>query len=171
LAFLGCGLLVLGGERESIAEKVWLGYLLAFGAALTWPLYTLIKKKLPPTSPPAIGGFCFGAGLLCFMTHAFIEPRVVLQGRDALYIVIMGLGPFGLSFYCWDYAGRVGRTKILGALAYLTPVISTLGLVIFADKILTIKSSLAMVLIIGGASIGLLDFIPLKTLKKSSLRW
>jgi hypothetical protein len=55
--------------------------------------------------------------------------------------------------------------------AYLRPVITTLKDVILADKILKFKSTLAIVLIIGGAGIGLLDFIPLKTLKKSSLRW
>lgn len=167
LAFGGCALLVLGNERESLAQDAWLGYLLAFGAALTWPLYTLTKKKLPPTSPRAIGGFCLGAGLLCLLTHFWIEPRVVLQTRDAIFILIMGLGPFGLSFYCWDYAGKMGNTKVMGALAYLTPVISILGLIFFADKELTVRSSLAMVLIIGGASTGLLDFLPSKTLKKS----
>lgn len=166
LSLVGCVLLVVGGERESTSENAWIGHLLALGAAITWPLYTLTKKKLPPTSPRAIGGFCFGAGILCLVTHALIEPRVVLQSRDAILIFIMGLGPFGLSFYCWDYAGRIGKTKSLGALAYLTPVISTLGLIFFAEKILTFKSGLAMVLIIGGASTGLLDFLPLKTLKK-----
>lgn len=167
LAVIGCGLLVFGAEVESKGEEIYLGYLLAAGAAITWPTYSISKKKLPPTSLWAVGSFCLGASLLSFFTHFLIEPRVVLQTPDALKLVVMGLGPFGIAFYCWDKACQLGDTKILGALAYLTPVISTLGLVFFAGKTLSLSTGIAMVLIIGGASAGLLDFLPSKTLKKA----
>lgn len=166
LAIMGCGLLVLGTEAESKTDEVYFGYLLAAGAALTWPLYSLGKKKLPPTSLWAVGGFCFGASALCFLTHALIEPTVTLQMPDAWKLLIMGIGPFGIAFYCWDKACQLGDTKVLGALAYLTPVLSTLGLIFFAGKTLTGTTGLAMILIIGGAGTGLLDFLPSKLLKK-----
>jgi drug/metabolite transporter (DMT)-like permease len=136
------------------------GYLLALGAALTWPIYSLVKKRLPPTSVWAIGSFCFGAGVLCLLTHAWIEPRVVLQPADALKLLFMGAGPFGLAFYCWDAALARGDARVLGALAYLTPVLSTLGLVIFGGQELQQETLMAMVLIVLGASAGLLDFFP-----------
>ena len=167
LAVLGCALLVFGAEAESKGEEIYLGYLLAAGAAITWPTYSIVKKKMPPTSLWAVGGFCLGASLLSFLTHFLIEPHVVLQTPDALKLLVMGLGPFGIAFYCWDKACHLGDTKVLGALAYLTPVISTLGLVFFAGKSLSLSTGIAMVLIIGGASAGLLDFLPSKTLKKA----
>lgn len=166
MAILGCALLVFGTEAESKTDNLYLGYLLAAGAAITWPLYSIIKKKLPPTSMWAVGGFCFGASLLCFVTHWMIEPKVVLQMHDAWILLALGIGPFGIAFYCWDKACQLGNTKVLGALAYLTPVISTLGLVFFANKSLSTTTGIAMILIIGGASSGLLDFVPSKTLKK-----
>lgn len=165
MAVVGCVLLVSGSAGE-LNHDFMKGYLLAAGAAITWPAYSILKKKLPPTSVWAIGGFCFGASLLSFITHFLIEPRVSLEAHDAWMILAMGLGPFGLAFYCWDRACMVGDTKLLGALAYLTPVISTLGLVLFAGQELVPTTAIAMVLIIGGASSGLMDLIPSKILKK-----
>jgi drug/metabolite transporter (DMT)-like permease len=142
------------------------GHLLALGAAFTWPLYSLVKKKMGQVSVWSVGGFCLGAGLLCLITHALIEPRVVLQWHDAWILFLMGIGPFGISFYAWDRALILGDTRVIGALSYLTPVLSTLGLILFAGQILTPPAAMAMVLIIGGASSGLLDFLPSKDLVK-----
>lgn len=154
---IGSVVLVAGKGGDLDLENLK-GYLLAFGAALTWPVYSIGKKKLPETSVWAIGSFCLVSGLLCLGTHIVIEPRVVLQGRDALLLLVMGLGPFGIAFYCWDLAIRDGDARVMGALAYLTPVLSTVGLVFFAGQEMDFTTFVAMLLIIGGASTGLLDF-------------
>ena len=159
LAFLGSVVLVLGkgGELRIVNLK---GYLLALGAALSWPLYSLGKKKLPPTSVWAIGSFCLISGVLSFLTHFLLEPRVVLQFHDAWKLFLLGVGPFGLAFYTWDLSLRWGDARLIGALSYLTPIISTLGLIFFAGQELTGTILGAIALIIGGASAGLLDFLP-----------
>jgi drug/metabolite transporter (DMT)-like permease len=161
---LGCVLLISGQGLELSSEHLY-GYLLAAGAALTWPIYSLGKKKMPAGSVWSISGACLGAGILSLITHALIEPRVVLQLKDVGIILALGLGPFGLAFYLWDLALQKGEPRLIGALAYLTPVFSTLGLVLFAGQTLSPSTSMAMVLIIGGASAGLLDLLPPKLLK------
>jgi len=50
-----------------------------------------------------------------------------------------------------------GDPRTIGSLAYLTPLLSTLNLLIFANKTLTLISGLAMILIIGGAVLGSLE--------------
>lgn len=167
LAVIGCVVLVSGKDLSFKFDSLK-GYLLAFAAAWTWPIYSLGKKKLPETSVWAIGGFCFGAGILCFLTHYLIEPRVVLQSRDAALILLMGLGPFGIAFYTWEKALRLGDPRHIGALTYLTPVLSTLGLIFFTGEELSGRTLGAMVLIIGGASSGLLDLFPSKVLNKAT---
>jgi drug/metabolite transporter (DMT)-like permease len=165
LAATGCVVLVVG-KGADLKLEYFKGYLLAFGAALSWPVYSVVKKRMGEVSVWSVGGFCLGASLLCFLTHALIEPRVVLQWHDAIWIFLLGLGPFGISFYAWDQALAKGEGPIIGALSYLTPVLSTLGLVIFGGQTLTLSTTLAMILIIGGASSGLLDFLPSKDLLK-----
>lgn len=159
LALLG-SILLVSRPLDEISVDGMKGYLLALGAAITWPVYSLGRKKLRETTVWSIGGTCFGAGVLCLLTHAWIEPRVILQSSDAWIILLMGLGPFGIAFYAWDRSMAVGNPKIIGALAYLTPVISTLGLVLVGGEKLESSTLTAMVLIIGGASLGLLDFLP-----------
>lgn len=158
LSIVGCVFLVSGAPAENTSGEEWKGYVLAALAAVTWPVYSLGRKKLPGTSVWSIGGLCLVSGLLCLLTHAVIEPPVSLTTPDMIKLAFLGFGPFGLAFYFWDSATRNGDSRVLGALAYLTPVISTLGLVFFAGKSFTVMSFIAMVLITGGASLGLLDF-------------
>ncbi len=165
LALIGCAYLVRGesGDWSMVNMK---GYIFAFLAALIWPIYSLGSKKMEKPSVHAIGGFCLGAGILCLVTHVLIEPRVDIASHDAWKVLLMGLGPCGLAFYTWDLAIQKGDTRILGALSYLTPVLSTLGLILFAGQELKTHTIIAMLLIIGGASSGLLDFLPPKNLIK-----
>ena len=161
LSILGCVFLVAKDMGELKSENIT-GHGLALGAALTWSVYSIGKKKMPPTSVWAISSFCFISGILCLLTHFLIEPRVVLQWSDAWKLILMGVGPFGVAFYSWDLALRWGDSRLMGALAYLTPIISTLGLVYFADQEISSSTLGAMVIIISGASSGLLDFFPSK---------
>lgn len=161
MSVIGCVFLVMGKGGVLKTEFIH-GYFLAFLAALTWPIYSIGKKKMPSTPVWAIGSFCFFSAILSFLTHFLIEPRVVLQWTDAWKLIVMGIGPFGIAFYTWDEALKLGDPRIIGALAYLTPVLSTLGLILFAGQEVVTSTLVAMILIIGGASAGLLDFLPPK---------
>jgi drug/metabolite transporter (DMT)-like permease len=157
LSVIGCVLLIHGKGGDLSLDNIY-GYLLALGAALIWPIYSLGKLKFSPTPIWSIGSFCLFSSILSFVTHYLIEPRVVLQFHDAWKLILMGIGPFGIAFYSWDVALRKGDAKVIGALAYLTPVFSTLGLVFFAGQEMVSSTLLAMIFIICGASTGLLDF-------------
>ena len=157
----GCFILV-AGFRFEFKQENFFGYFLALTAAFIWPIYSLGKKKLPSNSVWSIGSFCLISGLLCLVTHVTIEPRVVLQWHDAWKLLIMGIGPFGLAFYTWDIALKFGDSRVIGAMAYLTPVLSTLGLVYFTGEEIHNTTLVAMVLIISGSSLGVLDFFTRK---------
>lgn len=158
LAVSGSVILVLG-SGGSLKSEFIPGYLMALGAAILWPVYSIGKKKFMPTSIWSIGGFCLGTGILCLLAHIFLGPRVVLQGHDIWKLLLLGLGPCGLAFYTWDRALRFGDPRTIGALSYLTPVISTLGLIFFGGQILEKHTLMAMLLIISGASSGILDIV------------
>lgn len=135
-----------------------LGYLLAVSAALVWALYSLLTKRLPPFPTGAVGGFCLASGLLSLALYALTSgggPLVPeLDAGRLLALAALGLGPMGLAFYAWDYAMKRGDPRVIGSLAYLTPLLSTLNLLVFAGKSLDRRAALALALIVGGALLG-----------------
>jgi drug/metabolite transporter (DMT)-like permease len=60
----------------------------------------------------------------------------------------------GAAFYLWDRALGEGDPRVIGTLAYLTPLLSTLLLALVGGGKLGLVSVLAMLLIVGGAVLG-----------------
>ena len=134
------------------------GYLLALCSALIWANYSLQTKRLAmkgrgfPTA--AIGLFGLVAGALSLVCHAALEPATPLSASDGGLILAMGLGPLGAAFYWWDKALKLGDTRHIGLLSYLTPLASTVLLMLVTGRSLTWSIALAAALIIGAAVAG-----------------
>lgn len=160
LGLLGAGLIVTGGRLNPDLAHLW-GYLLMAGAALTWSCYSLLTKRLPPFPSGAVGGFSLASGLSSLAIFALgSAPQrllLALSGEDWVLLVLTGLGPMGLAFYAWDAALKRGDPRIIGSLAYITPMTSTLVLVVLGGQHLGWVSAVAMLLIVGGAILGSLD--------------
>ena len=163
LGLLGAGLIVSGGKL-SLDSAYLPGYLCAAGAALTWALYSLLTKRLPPFSTEAVAAFCALSSLLSLGAHFLLGGSWgdfrAAAGQDWLLLLLIGLGPMGAAFFLWDAALKRGDPRSIGALAYLTPLLSTLNLVLFAGQRLTPVSLAAMVLIISGAVVGSWEVSP-----------
>jgi drug/metabolite transporter (DMT)-like permease len=157
LGLAGAALIVTEG-RLNIDLAYLPGYLLALSAAITWAIYSLLTKRLPSFSTDSVAAFCFISGILsliCFiLTGGTIAEIQSINSMDWILIILAGIGPLGTAFYCWDAALKRGDPRTIGSLAYLTPMLSTLNLLIFANKTLTLPSMVAMILIIGGAILG-----------------
>ena len=161
-AFLGLAgaALVLSGGRLRLDLSHLTGYGLALGAALVWSSYSLLTKRVRPFPTGAVGGFCLASGLLALGLHALLPgPPVAVAPRDWLFLLLLGLGPMGLAFFTWDAALKRGDPRVIGALAYLTPLLSTLMLVLFGGRHLSAASAWAMGLIVAGAALGSLGLL------------
>jgi drug/metabolite transporter (DMT)-like permease len=161
LGLAGAGLVITGG-RLSLESANLPGYLLALGAALTWSSYSLLTKRVRPFPTGAVGGFCLASGLLSLGLFGldvmvFGAPVPALSVRDGAFLLLLGLGPMGAAFYTWDAALKRGDSRVIGALAYLTPLLSTLNLVFWGGRRLSAVSTGAMALIVLGAAVGSLD--------------
>jgi drug/metabolite transporter (DMT)-like permease len=73
-----------------------------------------------------------------------------------LAIVLIGIGPMGLANRLWDHGVRFGDGRVLSALAYLTPVLSTLLLVMLGLAELTTQLLVGGSLILGGIALATL---------------
>jgi drug/metabolite transporter (DMT)-like permease len=157
LGLVGAGLIVTGGQF-SLRFGYLPGYLFAAGAAITWALYSLLTKRLPPFETDAVAAFCAISGglslIFYFLSGGSWGEIQALNARDWIMLILIGIGPMGAAFFLWDAALKRGDPRRIGSLAYLTPLLSTLNLVLFAGKTLNWVSIVAMILIIGGAVLG-----------------
>lgn len=157
-----CGLagasLIATGGKTNLQVQYLPGYAAALGAAITWAVYSLLTKRLSPFPTSSVGAFCLISGLLSlsiyFIQGGSLDTIGMVTSMQWIFLVLVGIGPMGAAFFLWDAALKHGDPRVIGSLAYLTPLLSTLNLVIFADQQLTLISFLAMLLIIIGAVIG-----------------
>lgn len=153
LGLTGAGLIVTGG-RFNFNSNYLLGYLLAASSAFIWASYSLMVKRINPFPNAAIGLFCLCSGILSLIMHFILEKSYVFRPGDYQTLLLLGLGPMGAAFYLWNSALKNGDPRIIGSLAYLTPMLSTLILIFTGNGSFTFISGIAMSLIIGGAAVG-----------------
>jgi drug/metabolite transporter (DMT)-like permease len=151
--FAGAALVVTGGRFAPDAAHL-AGYAMAAGSAFVWATYSLASRRFGTVPTAAVGGYCLASGAAALVCHALLEPRFVPAAADLPYLALLGLGPMGAAFYLWDYALKRGDPRAIGALAYLTPMLSTLLLVATGHGTLAPAALAGMLLIVGGAVVG-----------------
>lgn len=160
IGFFGAGLIASGGSLSTSSQALP-GYLMAGSAALIWAVYSLLTRRLPPFPTATVGAFCFLAGFFSLAAAVIQNDGLAvfssIRSPDWIMLIIVGIGPLGLAFYCWDAALKRGDSRVIGSLAYLIPLFSTLILIVLRGEKLDWISASAMVLIIAGAVIGSLN--------------
>ncbi len=158
--FLGAAVAILGDSwfASSGGKGFTWGYVLAAVAAFIWASYSLMGKRMSlqgrgfPTA--AIGLFGLVSGVLSLLCHALLEVPTQLSTRDWLLMVLMGLGPLGAAFFLWDAALKNGDARKIGILSYITPLASTVLLLVATGRALSWGIGLATALILGAAVLG-----------------
>jgi drug/metabolite transporter (DMT)-like permease len=144
---IGPGLLQLGSD----SGDVW-GYLFALAAACIWAGYSVLSRRVAEVPSDAVGLFCGATALLAFLLHLLVEPVTMLPtGAEALALLALGSLPLGAAFFFWDHGVKHGEIQLLGALAYATPLLSTLLLAVAGETSLSPRIWAACGLIVGGA--------------------
>lgn len=78
---------------------------------------------------------------------------MALSGTDWALIGLMGLGPLGGAFFLWDAALKRGDARQIGVLSFLTPLLSTLTLLLVRGESPSWSVGVAAAMIIGAAVI------------------
>lgn len=153
LGFAGAALLVTGG-RLAFPSSGAAGYALGIAAAFIWSTYSLLTKRVRAFPTSAVSAFCLVSGALSLASHFLLEPRYLPSASELPLLLLLGLGPMGAAFYLWDRALKQGDPRVIGTLAYLTPLLSTLLVALLAGGRLGPVSFAAMLLVVGGAFVG-----------------
>ncbi len=148
LALLGCAALL--GTGAAFPPGAGAGYGLAMASATTWALYSLLARRLTAVPPGAMAGFCAGAAVLALSLHGLTGKWVAPGTVDGAVVLAMGLGPVGVAFVLWDWGMKRGDPRLLGTLAFATPVLSTLLLGLAGQAEMTATTLAAAVLVAAG---------------------
>jgi len=138
-----------GSGLESLSIEV--GYFFALAAAVIWATYSLATTKVPSFPTPAIGLFALVSGVLAIGAHFIFEPAASISTTDWLLLLVLGVGPLGGAFYLWDAALKIGDPRRIGLLAFLTPLLSTVLLVVVSGNPFSWQLLISAALILGGA--------------------
>jgi len=154
VGFAGAAI-AIGAAPVEIDARSAMGFSLAAGSALTWALYSLLTRRVAPFASWAIGGFAAASGALALLCHALFEPAAVFAPGDGIKLAALGLGPMGTAFYLWDHAMKRGDPRVVGTLAYATPVLSTVLLALATSRAPSLSLGVATLLVAGAAAIAL----------------
>lgn len=152
IGFAGAAIAILGrGGAANSAQGFHSGYLIALASAFVWSSYSLLTRRVPVFATSAVGGFAAVSGLLSLGCHVLLEPAIAMTTQDMLLVCILGLGPLGGAFFLWDAAIKRGDTRRIGLLAFATPILSTVLLLVTTGQALHWNVGIAAVLVVGAA--------------------
>ena len=128
IGFVGLGWFIAPGS----AGPHLIGYLLAFGAACCFALYSALRKRFAEGPADAAGAACAIAAVIALALHLFGGGTMPtsLDPNALIAMILIGSGPMGVANLLWDQGVRHGDGRVLSAFAYMTPVLSTLLLVV-----------------------------------------
>lgn len=132
LCLFGVYTLISPEEAQKLSSDNLFGLLLAFGAGVSWALYSLYSRyRGSSNSANCISWACGPTALICLSLHLWFETFVFPNPLEIALILILGVFQTGLAFYFWDRGLKKGCVKILGLSSYSIPVFSVLLLVLF----------------------------------------
>jgi drug/metabolite transporter (DMT)-like permease len=154
-------IVLFGGARGiSLAAEYLPGFAAAFVAAFVWATYSVLSRRFPAVPTDAVVGFCLATAGLAGLFHLGFEETVWPQGIAAwAAVAALGIGPVGAAFYAWDFGVKHGDIRVLGALSYAAPVLSTGFLVLAGLADASAQLALAAALIAGGGLIAARDML------------
>lgn len=144
--------LVIGGGASFAAPGREAGYACAIAAAVCWASFSNGLKARPLASPALPLGAALSA--LAAAIWVLAEGSPLPAGRALASALYLGALPMGAATAVWEVGIRRGRVAVVGALAYLTPLLSTLAVCLIAGRPLTAAAAAGGAAILAGAIVG-----------------
>lgn len=149
IAFSGFLYLVL----PSVTTPSLAGFVFMSAAGIAWGVYTLIGRSsaapLEDTALNFVRSLCFTVILVPFMIG-----NLDVSAEGVAYAVVSGSLASGIGYAIW-YTALRGLSRLQAAIAQLlVPVIAAGGGIVFAGEVISLRFSIAAVLVLGGIFIG-----------------
>jgi drug/metabolite transporter (DMT)-like permease len=106
------------------------GILLALGGGLCWTCLVLFRLWQGPDAGDAmVPGFWLSAGV-ALICHLAFETWVTPDLATLVCTIIVGIVPLALGNAVWDRGARNGDAAVLAVLAYATPLVAAVFLIL-----------------------------------------
>lgn len=151
--FAGAAVIILSVDyqNQQMAPAPVLGLLAAVGSAVSWALYSVLNRKFKQVPTEIVVGYTLASAALALPLHLALETTVMPMPEELFAILLMGLGPAGAVFFVWDYGTKHGDIRVVSALLFFTPLLSSWLLIIAGVRPFDISIILACLLIVGGS--------------------
>lgn len=160
LGLIGTVVLFAGQDQLTLAAEYVPGYSAAVVAAFVWATYSVLSRRFAAVPSDAVAGFCLITAALAAVCHLAFETTIWPSNASQwLAVVALGVGPVGAAFYAWDFGVKHGDIRVLGAVSYVAPILSTLFLVLAGYAVASVPLALAAALITGGGLLAAKDLI------------
>ncbi|AGT09661.1 DMT family transporter [Paracoccus aminophilus] len=153
LGLLGVFLIFADGARGAEPTGAVSGYFAAAACAVIWAAYSVANRRYAGVPSEMLIGVAGLVALASGLCHFAFETTVLPDLRQGIAILLLGIFPLGVGFLAWDHATKYGNLPLLGALSYLTPLVSTLVLIASGQTTATLGLGLAALAIVAGAAI------------------
>ncbi len=144
--------LVIGGQGVSFEAGHVSGYGLAIASALAWSSYTVLLRKWGGGRAYFLTASLWSvlaSGLWLFLAGLPPPPPVASWGA----ILYLGAVAMGAAILAWERAVTGGPVAALGAVAYLTPFLSTFFLWLILGKPIGSLTAIGIILIVAGGAV------------------
>jgi drug/metabolite transporter (DMT)-like permease len=144
-----------GGSAAAFPSRLW-GLGLAFACAFVWASYSVMSRLVAAIPSESLALPCLATAALAVLSSLLLESWSAVPSATAwLALVLLGLGPVGAAFLLWDIGMKQGSIATLGVLAYASPILSTLLLIVLGLAQPTWALAAACVLMVAAAAIAM----------------
>ncbi len=153
LGFLGVIIVLTGGKIGSIRfDNITVFLLVALGA-LCFALFSVLGGRVALDPLAANTVYFLTAAVSAFFSMIFFSGWEVPYGSELLPVLLNGILVNGISYYFWIVALRETSPSFAAPFIYISPVLSSVYLVLFFNEAFRPSYGIALALVLAGGFI------------------
>ncbi len=147
LGFFGVFMVLTKGKLSDIHFNNLFVDSIVLIAAFVFGLFSVLSKKIKIDSLPLVTIYFFTATIISFLSMITLSEFKLPTKVTYLPILINGIFVNGISYIYWIGALKIGEASFIAPFVFLTPVISTVLLILF------FKEPFQLVYVVGMTSV------------------
>ncbi|MFE8423772.1 DMT family transporter [Tenacibaculum sp. ZH5_bin.1] len=155
LGFIGVFLVLTKGDFEQLKFENINIDLIVFTGAFVFALFSVLSKKIKMDDILLLTIYFLTASFASFLSMNFYSEFKIPNLNTGIPILINGFLVNGLSYIFWIKALKIGEASLIAPFVFLTPVLSSIFLIIFFNEPFYIAYLIGMSCVILGGLLNL----------------